>query len=48
MRVVRSSITAIVPALLVVASVAGVSTAHGRDEPKSFEAHSRASFAARG
>jgi hypothetical protein len=46
MRVVRSSITAIVPALLVVASVAGVSTAHGRDEPKSFEAHESKQFAA--
>jgi hypothetical protein len=46
MRVVRASVTAIVPALLVVASQAGVSIAHGRDEPKSFEAHESKKFAA--
>ena len=46
MRVARSSVTAIVPALLVVASVAGVATAHGRDEPKGFEAHESKQFAA--
>jgi hypothetical protein len=46
MRVVRSSITAIVPAVLVVASLAGVSIAHGRDEPKNFEAHESKQFAA--
>jgi hypothetical protein len=39
MRLVRPSVTVIVPALLLLASVAGVSTAHGRDEPKAFEAH---------
>jgi hypothetical protein len=46
MRVVRSSVTAIVPALLVVTSIAGVSIAHGRDEPKSFETHESKQFAA--
>ncbi len=46
MRVVRASVTAIVPALLVVASLAGVSIAHGGNEPKSFEAHESKQFAA--
>jgi hypothetical protein len=46
MRVVRSSVTAIVPALLVVASLAGVSIARGSDEPKGFEAHESKQFAA--
>lgn len=46
MRVVRPSVTVIVPALLLLASVAGVSTAHGRDELKGFEAHESKQFTA--
>lgn len=46
MRVVRASVTAIVLALLVVASVAGVSIAQGRDEPKGFESHESKQLAA--
>jgi len=46
MRVVRPSLSAVVPALIVVASVAGVATAHGGDEPKGFQAHQSLQFAA--